>query len=63
MSERAESLVPIDQLATQIAEFARCVDAAQHGLLTRIREFEARNGWTGSGCVSMVTWLSWWTSW
>ena len=54
--------MPIDQLAAQIAEFARCIDSAKHGWLTRIREFDARLGWTGSGCVSMVAWLSWWTS-
>ncbi len=62
MSECVDAVVPIDQLATQIAEFARCIDAAKHRLLTRVREFDARNGWAGSGCVSMVTWLSWWTS-
>ena len=62
MSGCAESIIPIDQLATQIAEYARCIDAAKHGWLTRIREFDAREGWAGSGCVSMVTWLSWWTS-
>ena len=55
-------MVSIDQLATQIAESARCIDMAKHRLLTRVREFDARDGWAGSGCVSMVTWLSWWTS-
>jgi hypothetical protein len=62
MSECSDVAVPLDQLATQIAEFSRCVDAAKHHLLTRIRDFDARNGWAGSGCVSMVTWLSWWTA-
>jgi hypothetical protein len=62
MSECVESMVSIDQLATQIAESARCIDMAKHRLLTRVREFDARDGWAGSGCVSMVTWLSWWTS-
>jgi hypothetical protein len=62
MSGCVETTIPLDQLATQIAEFARCIDAAKHHLLTRIREFDARDGWAGSGCVSMVTWLSWWTA-
>ncbi len=62
MFDCVESVVPIDQLATQIAESARCIDLAKHRLLTHIREFDTRNGWAGSGCVSMVTWLSWWTS-
>jgi hypothetical protein len=62
MSECVKSVVSIDQLAMQIAESARCIDVAKHRLLTRVREFDARNGWAGSGCVSMVMWLSWWTS-
>ncbi len=58
MSECAES---VEGLAREIADLARCIDKVKHTWLTRIREFDARNGWADTGCVSMVAWLSWWT--
>ncbi len=51
----------VEGLAREIAELARCIDKVKHTWLTRIREFDARNGWADTGCVSMVAWLSWWT--
>ncbi|MFV8754640.1 DUF222 domain-containing protein [Nannocystaceae bacterium ST9] len=57
----ADCLESIEHLARQIAELARCVDRVKHAWIGRIREFDARNGWADTGCVSMVAWLSWWT--
>ncbi len=58
MAECADS---VETLAREIAELARCIGKLGHTWLTRIREFDARNGWADTGCVSMVAWLSWWT--
>ncbi len=58
MAECADS---VENLAREIAELARCIGKLEHTWLTRIREFDARNGWADTGCVSMVAWLSWWT--
>ncbi|MFV8750546.1 DUF222 domain-containing protein [Nannocystaceae bacterium ST9] len=57
----ADCLESIEHLAQQIAEFARRIETVKHAWLGRIREFDARNGWADTGCVSMVAWLSWWT--
>ncbi len=51
----------VETLAREIAELARCIGKLEHKWLTRIREFDARDGWADTGCVSMVAWLSWWT--
>ncbi len=58
MAECADS---VENLAREIADLARCIGKLEHTWLTRIREFDARNGWADTGCVSMVAWLSWWT--
>ncbi len=58
MAECADS---VESLAREIAELARFIGKLEHTWLTRIREFDARNGWADTGCVSMVAWLSWWT--
>ncbi|MFV8750890.1 DUF222 domain-containing protein [Nannocystaceae bacterium ST9] len=56
-----DCLESIEHLAQHIAELARCIDRVKHAWLERIREFDARNGWADTGCVSMVAWLAWWT--
>jgi len=49
----------IDQLADRIASSAATIDAATHGLLTAIREFDNLGGWHRQGAVSCAQWLSW----
>ncbi|MFV8753655.1 DUF222 domain-containing protein [Nannocystaceae bacterium ST9] len=56
-----DCLESIEHLARQIAELACCIDTVKHAWLRQIREFDARNGWADTGCVSMVAWLAWWT--
>ncbi|MFV8750831.1 DUF222 domain-containing protein [Nannocystaceae bacterium ST9] len=57
----ADCLESIEHLARHIAELARCIDQVKHAWLGQIREFDVRNGWADTGCVSMVAWLAWWT--
>jgi hypothetical protein len=61
MSMTVESVESVEQLARQIAELARSIDKLTHTWLTRIREFDACEGWAQTGCISMVAWLAWWT--
>ena len=46
------------RLEEEIAELAAYLDAAVHRLLTRLREFDRREGW-GGGFASCAHWLSW----
>ena len=48
----------LERLEREIAELAACIDAAVHQLLTRLREFDRREGW-GGGFASCAHWLSW----
>jgi hypothetical protein len=48
----SDSGVPREHLgatADQIANFALRIDLATHALFTQIREFDAHEGWSGSG--------------
>ena len=46
-------------LGEEIASFAARVDVAMHAMLTRLRRFDAMNGWGPSGFVSCAQWLAW----
>ncbi len=50
-------------LGEQIAEDAAHMDAAMHRLLSRIRDFDAGNGWFHAGAQSCAHWLSWRVGW
>jgi hypothetical protein len=49
----------LDALADQIANFSLRIDLATHALFTHLREFDAHDGWSGSGFISTSSWLSW----
>jgi hypothetical protein len=49
----------LDSLAEQIANLSLRIDIAKHTLLTHLREFDANDGWAGSGFISVAAWLSW----
>ena len=49
----------LDRLADEIAEMAAVLDAATHTLLTRVREFDEKNGWVHFGALSCAHWLAW----
>jgi hypothetical protein len=49
----------LDSLAEQIANLSLRIDIAKHALLTHLRDFDAQNGWAGSGFISMPAWLGW----
>jgi hypothetical protein len=50
--------IELDALAEEIATFVARIDACEHELLTRLREFDARQGWVGKA-TSCARWLSW----
>jgi hypothetical protein len=50
----------LDALEEEIATFVARIDQCEHALLTRLREFDARQGWVGRS-TSCARWLSWWT--
>ena len=52
-----ETTPSVDTLGDRIAELAANIAAATGELLDLIREFDARNGWTGF--ASCAEWLSW----
>ncbi len=49
----------LDTLADQIVNLSLRIDIAQHSLCTHLREFDAHEGWAGSGFISTATWLAW----
>lgn len=49
----------VDLLADEIAETSAQIDAATHTLLTKIREFDAAEGWGIQGALSCAHWLTW----
>src|SRR3954471_11187737 len=51
----SRSLVEIE---AEITELAGHLNAAQYRWLTLIAEFDQRNGWADSGCVSCAHWLN-----
>ncbi|MBI2216610.1 MAG: DUF222 domain-containing protein, partial [Candidatus Rokubacteria bacterium] len=53
-----ESAAELDRLGDEIAELSAHLDAATARLLELIREFDARQGWSG-GFRSCAHWLSW----
>ncbi|MFO7568087.1 MAG: DUF222 domain-containing protein [Enhygromyxa sp.] len=64
MSELAvldEPLSPtaLESLGDEIATFAARIDVAEHALLTRLRLFDAHEGWGRAGAISCAQWLSW----
>ncbi len=60
MSERAfMTREQLDRLGDQIADLSLRIDVAKHTLLTHLREFDAHDGWAGSGFLSLVAWLAW----
>ncbi len=46
-------------LGERIAEMAAHLDAATHGLLTALRDYDRSNNWYAQGFASCATWLSW----
>jgi Domain of unknown function (DUF222)/HNH endonuclease len=46
-------------LGEEIAALATQVNRATHGLLTRIRRFDAAEGWFAQGAKSCAHWLTW----
>ena len=53
---------PTRDLATledEITELAAHLNAATYRLLTLIREFDERHGWSGAGMKSCAHWLNW----
>ncbi|HEX4996516.1 MAG TPA: DUF222 domain-containing protein [Methylomirabilota bacterium] len=53
-----ERTAALDRLGDQIAELSAHLDAATARLLTLIREFDARGGWS-NGFHSCAEWLAW----
>ena len=51
----------LERLGEEIAELSVHLDTAIYRLLVRLRDFDAREGWTG-GFLSCAHWLSWRTS-
>jgi hypothetical protein len=49
----------LELLANQIADLSLRIEKAKHSLLTYLREFDAHDGWFGSGFVSTAAWLAW----
>jgi hypothetical protein len=49
----------LDSLAQKIATLSLRIDAAKHQLLTYLREFDAHDGWAGTGALSTAAWLAW----
>ena len=49
----------LDRLANQIADLSLRIDVAKHTLLAHLREFDAHDGWAGSGFLSLAAWLAW----
>ena len=59
VNERAEtSPADLERLGDEIAELAAHLQAVTYLLLVRLREFDAREGWSG-GFRSCAHWLSW----
>jgi hypothetical protein len=60
MTERSKmTREQLETLADQIADLSLRIDMAKHSLLTHLREFDARDGWSGSGFISTASWLAW----
>ncbi|MFO7564704.1 MAG: DUF222 domain-containing protein [Enhygromyxa sp.] len=49
----------LESLGDEIATFAARIDVAEHAQLTRLRLFDAHEGWARSGAISCAQWLSW----
>jgi hypothetical protein len=49
----------LDELGEEIAELAAQLDAATYRLLVKLRDFDARDGWSRGGFQSCAHWLSW----
>jgi hypothetical protein len=48
----------LEALGEEIATFAARVDVATHAMLTRLRTFDAHEGWGSTGLQSCAHWLS-----
>ncbi|MFO7562519.1 MAG: DUF222 domain-containing protein [Enhygromyxa sp.] len=59
MSSEHLSPAALESLGDEIATFAARIDVAEHALLTRLRLFDAQEGWGRCGAVSCAQWLSW----
>src|SRR6056297_1842901 len=46
-------------LEDEITELAAHLNAATYRLLTLVREFDERHGWSGAGMKSCAHWLNW----
>lgn len=49
----------VDTLERQIVELSLRIDIAKHAMLTHLREFDACEGWGGTGFLSTSHWLAW----
>jgi hypothetical protein len=55
---RDSSPEDVEKIGEEIATFAARVDVAEHALISRLRVFDAHEGW-GSSFASCAHWLSW----
>jgi hypothetical protein len=58
-ADRPQPATDIERLGDRIAEIAAHLHAATYQLLTLLREFDEREGWSGGGFLSCAHWLSW----
>jgi hypothetical protein len=49
----------LDSLERQIVELSLRIDIAKHAMLTHLRDFDAHEGWGGTGFLSTSHWLAW----
>lgn len=53
------ALMPLEVLEDQITQLSAHIAAATFRLLSLLREFDARGGWSGDGLRSCAHWLNW----
>ena len=53
------SRVECEELGEEIATFATRVNVALHAMLSRLRRFDAVQGWGHQGFLSCAHWLAW----
>src|SRR5688572_30348841 len=58
LNEEIAARRELNAIEEEIAAFVARIDACEHDLLTRLREFDAKQGWVGRA-TSCSRWLSW----
>jgi hypothetical protein len=59
VSDESMSNEEMKALGEEIATFAAKLDVATHALITRLRRFDANEGWAQDDFVTCAHWLSW----